>query len=254
MKTRHICLVLLVFLLVSCETVQSLQLPEPETTLEEVLPSATCTLTEAPVLTPTSSSTPIPTATATATPDPIPPNITETGLFMWKLARDLGVSLVVAEENETGKFFCPLNYQQDMYVFQDNVVSKVYATALMEGFSTQEDPAGFLVITAVFGYDVNAFPRYQPQVGLGFSLYEGEIPSDCWGYTPSGNSLEICLYDKHGIGTMYMTNQNGPGEIYGPIVAYPLNNYQLSVLKDMYSFQYYPFLYLVKDSMEYHCP
>jgi hypothetical protein len=175
------------------------------------------------------------------------------GLFMWKLARDLGVSLVVAEADETGEFFCPPNYQQDMYVFQDNGVSKLYATALMEGFLTQEDPAGFLAISSVFGYDITV-QQYKPQVGLGFSLYDGDIPSDCWGYYPGGNNLEVCMYDRYRTISMYLTNQNGPGEIYGLIVAYPLNSDQLSILKDMYSFQNYPSLYIIESTMEYHCP
>ena len=117
MKAKYVCLVFLAFLLVSCGIVQSMQIPGTGTTPVAAIPSATCTLTTMPTPIPTNTSTPIPTVIPTATPDPIPPGITKMGLFMWKLAKDLGVSLVVAGEDDTGEVLCKGDYLQDMYCF-----------------------------------------------------------------------------------------------------------------------------------------
>lgn len=241
---RFVVFVVVAIAVVSCQTVfpttASTEVPgltsEAEA-LESLVPTTV-------VPTPTETLVPTPTSTPIPTPSPTPSGRTELGTFVQSLADDLGVNLIISRDVKEA---CSM-FGLEGFVYQEGE-SRTFASGKMDGFIPTDDTKNFLLISrSVVGGSLMVDGGM-----IGFSLYEGEVATECQGYYPL-RSLEFheCIDEVQGT-SFYNGNYDEYGLTYAVVVAYPLSVEQTSILRTRHNLTTYPNWFKVKSTGRIPC-
>jgi len=197
-------------------------------------PTATATATS------TSTPTPAPTHTPFPTPTLVPPEgVTEIGLYVWNMARDLGFEYTAATLPGANAYnvYGPVLYS-------DDGKEKKYVSKYFRGFESTDQAEVFLIL-----YEGHSKQDVLRTYGFGFSLYYGSVPLVCQGIDHLDKPDQpVCMKNiesEFAESGKSVHTVDADNLYWIPTIAYPLNEAQIEVLINKYQLKSYPELHKI---------